>query len=144
MCCHGKMHGHRGMRIVGMGVLGLVTAVVFGFIFGYFVMHLWNWLMPGLFGLGMIDFWKAFGLVLLARLLFGGLGHHGPPHHKFKHHHRHHGEWGGCNDESWGPKGGWREQENFDEWWWEEGKGAFEHYLENKKPNSNGKEKDTE
>jgi hypothetical protein len=143
MDCCGKMRLPHGVRIIGMVIMGLVAAVFFGLIFGYFVMHLWNWLMPGLFGLGTINFWKAFGLIILARLLFGGCGHHGPAHQKMKrHHHRHHGDWGGCDDESWGSKGGWQEREGFDEWWWQEGKGAFERYLENKKPNGNGKDKD--
>jgi hypothetical protein len=40
------------------------------------VMHLWNWLMPELAGAGRIGFWQAFGLIVLARLLVGGI-HHG-------------------------------------------------------------------
>jgi hypothetical protein len=141
----GKMKCPRGLKIVGMVIMGLVAAVFFGLIFGYFVMHLWNWLMPGLFGLGTIGFWKAFGLIILARLLFGGFSHHGPAHHKMKHHYRHHHNHRGVWDDSCcGPKGGWQEEEDFDEWWWEEGKGAFERYLTEKKPASNGKDKDTE
>ncbi|AGN33701.1 hypothetical protein SWYG_00192 [Synechococcus phage S-IOM18] len=31
-------------------------------------MLLWNWLMPGIFGLATIGYFKAFGLYLLARL----------------------------------------------------------------------------
>lgn len=144
MDCCGKTRCPRGIKIVGMVIMGLVAAVVFGLIFGYFVMLLWNWLMPSLFGLGTIDFWKAFGLILLVKLLFGG---HESPHNKFRHHHKHHhdhGGWDGGDNACWGPKGGWQEQEGFDEWWREEGKGAFERYLENKKPNDNDKNKDTE
>jgi hypothetical protein len=37
-------------------------------------MGLWNWLMPTLFGLTMITVFQAVGLILLAKLLFGGLG----------------------------------------------------------------------
>ena len=32
---------------------------------------LWNWLMPGLFGLPHVTLLQAFGLLLLAGLLFG-------------------------------------------------------------------------
>jgi len=42
-------------------------------IFGYAVMLLWNWLMPDLFGWRTIGYWQAWGLLVLARLLFGGL-----------------------------------------------------------------------
>ncbi len=33
---------------------------------------LWNWLMPTLFGLPVISFWQALGLLVLSRVLFGG------------------------------------------------------------------------
>jgi len=48
--------------------------VLFGWIFGEIVMHLWNWLMPALFGLHAITFWQGLGLLVLARILVGGLG----------------------------------------------------------------------
>lgn len=48
--------------------------VLFGWLFGEIVMHLWNWLMPALFGLKLITFWQAIGLLILARILVGGLG----------------------------------------------------------------------
>lgn len=48
--------------------------VLFGWMFGEIVMHLWNWLMPALFGLKMITFWQGLGLLVLARILVGGLG----------------------------------------------------------------------
>lgn len=38
------------------------------------IMLLWNWLIPGIFGLSPIDFWQALGLFALSRLLFGGFG----------------------------------------------------------------------
>jgi hypothetical protein len=37
-------------------------------------MHLWNWLMPMLFGLHVITFWQGLGLLVLCRILFGGWG----------------------------------------------------------------------
>lgn len=36
------------------------------------VMLLWNWLMPVIFGIGAINFWQSLGLLVLARILFGG------------------------------------------------------------------------
>jgi len=41
-------------------------------VFGFVVMHLWNYLLPALFGFRMITFWQSVGLIVLARLLFGG------------------------------------------------------------------------
>tara|TARA_B100000902_G_scaffold350037_1_gene359029 strand:- start:506 stop:733 length:228 start_codon:yes stop_codon:yes gene_type:complete len=35
-----------------------------------FLMLLWNWLMPGLFGLATIGYIKAFGIYLMSRILF--------------------------------------------------------------------------
>jgi hypothetical protein len=37
-------------------------------------MLLWNWLAPDLFGLRLITFWQALGLLALCRILFGGFG----------------------------------------------------------------------
>lgn len=48
--------------------------VLFGWLFGEIIMHLWNWLMPAIFGLKTITFWQAIGLLILARILVGGLG----------------------------------------------------------------------
>lgn len=61
----------RGRHI--LRVLRVVAVVIVGFsAFGFLVMHLWNYLMPGLFGLRTITFWQAGGLIVLGRLLFGG------------------------------------------------------------------------
>jgi len=40
---------------------------------GALVMALWNALLPALFGLPVIGFWQALGLLLLSKLLLGGL-----------------------------------------------------------------------
>ena len=50
----------------------LVFAPLFVFVFGLVVMHLWNWLMPALFGWRVISFWQAIGVLILSRILFGG------------------------------------------------------------------------
>jgi hypothetical protein len=41
---------------------------------GYIVQVLWNWLLPDLFGWPAVTFWQALGLLLLSRILFGGVG----------------------------------------------------------------------
>ncbi len=63
---------------------GIVVAVGFTFLFGLFVMLLWNWLMPDIFSLPRINYWQAWGLVLLSHILFKSWGgrHWGPRHHR--------------------------------------------------------------
>lgn len=74
------------LRWAGMIVGGALLGVLIAFLFGWAVMLLWNWLMPPLFGLPTIGFWKAWGIVILSHILFkSGSGHHS---------HRHsHPEW---------------------------------------------------
>ncbi len=55
---------------------------VFLFVGGEVVMRLWNWLLPPLFGWRSLGFWQALGLLALCRILFGGLGGHGPRQHR--------------------------------------------------------------
>lgn len=51
----------------------LVIAVVIIAALSAVVMSLWNWLAPPLFGWSQISFVQAAGLLLLCRILFGGL-----------------------------------------------------------------------
>lgn len=67
---------HKVFKICGMALLGVCGAVLFAFIFGYALMYLWNWLMPDIFGLKEISYWQGFGIVILAKILFGSFGHH--------------------------------------------------------------------
>ncbi|HEX3375742.1 MAG TPA: hypothetical protein VHS29_02705 [Candidatus Acidoferrales bacterium] len=62
------MRGNKFLRVLKFVAIGIVAFTVFGFV----VTNLWNYLMPGLFGLHAITFWQAVGLMLLGRLLFGG------------------------------------------------------------------------
>jgi hypothetical protein len=55
-------------------VLGPLAVYLFAFALGWVVMHLWNWLLPSLFGWREITVWQGFGLLVLCRLLFGGFG----------------------------------------------------------------------
>jgi hypothetical protein len=61
--------------------LAIVAIPLFLFVGGEVVMHLWNWLLPPLFGWRTLGFWQALGLLALCRILFGGLGHGGPGGH---------------------------------------------------------------
>ena len=57
-----------------LAILGIVVLMAIG---GEVVLHLWNWLLPPLFGWRQITFWQALGLLALCRILFGGFGRHG-------------------------------------------------------------------
>jgi hypothetical protein len=64
--------GRRGLRfaLLALAVAAVVSAIV---------MALWNALMPDLFGLHVLSFPQALGLLVLCRILFGGLGRRGGP-----------------------------------------------------------------
>ena len=62
------MNGRRALHIVRVLLIVTVAFVVFGFV----TMHLWNWLVPAIFGLRTITFLQAIGLVLLSKILLGG------------------------------------------------------------------------
>jgi hypothetical protein len=68
-------------RLVIIAPLAILGIVVFTAIGGEVVMLLWNWLAPTLFGLRLITFWQAIGLLALCRILFGGFGLGGGGHH---------------------------------------------------------------
>ena len=125
MCCEGSFM-RRGVRIFFMVIGGMALAVLVAAIFGFAVMYLWNWLMPGLFGLKAIGYWQALGIVLLAKLLFGDFGHHhghqgmhGRFRKKMKSFHRDYPEI----------SENYREYRDF---WESEGSKAFSEFLEKK------------
>jgi len=122
----------KGFKYVGIFILGGIAAVGFAILFGYFVMLLWNWLMPTIFGLTTITFWQAVGIIILARLVFGSIKHqdkhyHDNPKNKFK---------SRFKDKDWwkNHKTNWR---YFDDYWSEEGEDAFNSYIETKKNANN-------
>jgi hypothetical protein len=84
MCC-GK---ERGRNFWIKGAIIIPIAIAAGvFVFGSVVMLLWNSILPAVFGVSTISFWQALGILVLAKILFGGFGcRHG--HHRC-HGHRH-------------------------------------------------------
>lgn len=119
------------MRIIGFClklVGGLALAALVAALFGWIVQYLWNWLMPALFGLPVVTFWQAAGLVLLSRLLFGNIGggHHGKGWKK--RHRKWHEEMRLCKPgkpSAFAPGGNIANWEHFDEWWEQEGERRF-------------------
>jgi hypothetical protein len=60
--------------IAPLAILGMAAFVFIG---GELVLHLWNGLLPPLFGWHQITFWQAIGMLALCRILFGGFGWRG-------------------------------------------------------------------
>ena len=61
----------KGLAFAGFVVIGLA-------VFSWIVMLLWNALLPSLFGAPPLRYLQAAGLLVLSRVLVGGLrGHHG-------------------------------------------------------------------
>jgi hypothetical protein len=54
--------------------IGILIMLVTCAIFAVAAMQLWNALLPEIFALPQINYWQAAGLLILARLLFGGIG----------------------------------------------------------------------
>ncbi len=126
----------RVLKIVGMAIGGIAIAVLLAFVFGYVVMWLWNWLMPSIFGLKAITYWQAFGLIVLAKIFFGGShgqGHHGRGHDKHWKHWRHKHRFA----DDWAPNGDYSNWRYYDEYWKTEGKASFEAYLNRTKQEEN-------
>ena len=54
-----------------LSVLAIIMMVFWSLVLAWPFQLLWNWLVPGIFGLGRITFIQAFGLKLLLALVFG-------------------------------------------------------------------------
>jgi hypothetical protein len=107
----------KGVKILFFMVLFLVFALVIG----YFFMLLWNWLMPELFGLPLLTYWKAVGVLILAKLLFG-FGSSGPSKPGNRSRSR---KWRkDCR-----PASGQNKWQYYDRFWREEGEKAFEEFI---------------
>ena len=61
-------------HLIWIAPLAILGIILFVFIGGEIVMHLWNWLLPPLFGFREVGFWQALGILILCRILFGGFG----------------------------------------------------------------------
>lgn len=107
--------------IIGWVILGTFAFVGFAILFGWVVMLLWNWLMPMLFGITTVNFWQAVGIIILAKILFGGFGGHG---HKSDKRHRK------KPTKSKSFKNGFAKWKHYDKFWKEEGEKAYNDYIE--------------
>jgi len=67
----------RRRRLIFLIPIGIAAISLFAFIGGSVVRLLWNALLPPLFGLPVVTFWQALGLLALCRILFGGMWKNG-------------------------------------------------------------------
>jgi fatty acid desaturase len=75
------MRTHKKAYFIAKGIL---FGAVAGTAFTFALLLLWNWLMPLIFGLGILTFWQALGLFALSKILFGSGGHHsGSSYYKY-------------------------------------------------------------
>lgn len=113
-------------------VLFMIIAVIFFLLlFGYGFMLLWNWLMPDVFGLPILSYWKAVGILVMAKLLFGnfeGKGHKKSTKKSYKRFKSR--RWDNC-------KGDFSKWELYDDFWKEEGENAFNEFVERKQQANN-------
>ncbi|MEI9918298.1 MAG: hypothetical protein WDO14_05785 [Bacteroidota bacterium] len=78
------MYTKRGWWVVKFVVFGVLMVVLLGLL----TQFLWNFIMPDIFGLPMINFWQGLAMFALAKLIFGfgGKGHN---------------KWGGYRNHRW-------------------------------------------
>ena len=134
---HNFEHHHRcsgntitkALHITGWVLVGVILAVIFAFVFAFLVKLFWNGLMPDIFGVKTITYWQAFGLIILAKLLFGGFGLHSHPRGKkgFQRWRKFRDNDEDAESQPIMPDDTWR---SYKQYWHEEGKAAFEAYLE--------------
>ena len=104
--------------------LVVVGIILLGISLGFFIMFLWNATMASIFNLPTITYWEAVGLFFLAKLFFGfGGNSQSSRSHKKKRHLR---------DKS--SEVNFSSDNEFKEFWQEEGKAAYEAYLAAERP----------
>lgn len=109
---------NRALLVVGHIAAGLLLGALLALTFGWFVMLLWNHTLPDLLNLRHINYWQSVSLILMTRILVGGIHHNSGHAHTRKHQPR---------------RLGWRE---YDDWWENVGEKSFSDYSEssNEKP----------
>jgi hypothetical protein len=80
---------HSWRRFHPLKILFFVAVfIAFVLALGWVVMFLWNAILPDAIGVKPLTFWKAVGLLVLAKILFGGFG-------------RGKGRWGNSSRSHW-------------------------------------------
>ncbi|MEO6638730.1 MAG: hypothetical protein ABIN25_10650, partial [Ginsengibacter sp.] len=77
-----------GLKFLALFIIGVLIA-------GTVVMALWNAILPAVVGVKAITFLQALGILLLSRILFGGIGRRGGGWQGRR------GQWRGNMKEKW-------------------------------------------
>jgi hypothetical protein len=122
-------------HIIGWVIIGLGFAGLYALVFGFVVKWVWNMLMPAVFGLSEINFWQAFGIVILAKLLFGGFSphRHDRSPRDDRRHQDWHFPWKRFRDQRQDMKSNYRNWKYYHRFWHEEGAAAFGAYIDRKR-----------
>jgi hypothetical protein len=118
-------------HIVGHVFVGLLFAAAFAIVFAFLVKLIWNSLLPALFDWKQITFWQAFGIIILAKLLFGGFGSHRPA--RWRSDGRYMPPWHRRTDkpEADSPPSRYHpDWKTYTQYWQKEGKASFEAYMQ--------------
>ena len=60
-----------GLEIFGGCMLAILVLVICIFLYAALGMWLWNIILVPLFGIPIIGYWQMYGIMILARLIFG-------------------------------------------------------------------------
>lgn len=114
-----------GVKKIIKVIFFIILGIGIAFLVGYIVMRLWNWLMPELFGLPMVGYWQAVGILILAKIIFGFGGGDGPSSRKKSKRK--------SGSKQCSPlRKDFSEWKHYDEFWNKEGEKAFQDYLQRK------------
>ncbi|MCG8333201.1 MAG: hypothetical protein MJE63_01710 [Proteobacteria bacterium] len=149
-----KRHLFAVLRVLKWTLLGVIMAVIFALIFGVLVKWLWSVTLAPLFGTATPGYWQAVGIVVLARLVFGGFHRNG---HKSRYSYS--GHYKNEKREAWLRKMHDRFHEespisedddtlqipddlkkHYREFWQKEGKEAFKNYLAKRQSNEENRQ----
>ena len=122
--------GGKVFHIVRHVFVGLMFAVAFAIVFALLVKLIWNSLMPTIFDLRQITFWQAFGIIILAKLLFGSFGSHRPD--RWHNDSRYKPPWHRPSDQpdaDMPPTRYHRDWKTYTQYWQDEGQASFEEYV---------------
>lgn len=117
-------NNHSKRRFKPLKVLFFVLVfAAFILAIGWVVMFLWNAILPDTIGVKPLNYWKALGLLVLARILFGNFGKRGGP------------PWGSSKKGHWRNK--WRNMSHEER---SEAKSRWKEYCRTRKQHSEKEE----
>ena len=108
------------LEIVGIIIFGAIAITGLAILFGFVIMWLWNWLMPLIFGLPLLNYWQAVGLFILLKILIGGCGTGGSS--KSSKHSKNE-----CKKDSKTDFSKWK---HYDKFWKEEGDKFYQEFID--------------